>query len=425
MKDTNAKQSKASRILTIILCFVMILCGLGLWAQKGLFLAPITDALGISRTAYSIADTCRYVTTAVVNVFFGFFINKFGAKKLVVFGFIALTLAPLCYAFATNVWLFYLGGCLLGIGFSFGSTAIVGYVINKVCRKNKGTVMGAILCANGLAGAIIAPIITPMIEKSAFGYRNAFYMFAIISAVALVLFIFLLKEPKNAIEEGEVLDKQEQKENWQGINYKQALKSKYFYLACICIFLTGLILTGVTSNYAAHLKDRGFNADQISIIAIVSSVALALFKFLNGLVYDRAGLRVAITIDCVAALLVMVVLYFIVPTGLGFALGIMYAILAGIALPLETVMLPIYAKDLFGQKSFSKVLGIFVSLNQVGYALGAPLMNLFYDFSGTYDLGLIISAGIMFITIILLQIVISSANKLKKMPEEQLLNYKN
>ncbi|MBQ7348939.1 MAG: MFS transporter [Clostridia bacterium] len=420
MKNEEKKGKNARTIITVALCFVMIFCGLGLWAQKGLFLAPITDALGITRTAYSFADTCRYITTAIVNIFFGYFVNKFGARKLIIFGFIALTLAPLCYAFATNVWLFYLGGCFLGVGFSFGSTAIVGYVINKVCRKNKGTVMGAVLCANGVAGAVVALITTPIIESGVFGYKKAFYLFAIISVVALLLFILFFKEPQDAITDGEQLDKQEQKENWKGITYAQALKKKYFYLACVCILLTGLVLTGVISNYAAHLRDRGFNANQISVIAVVSSIALAVFKFLNGFVYDRAGLRVTITIDCVAALLVMVVLYFIVPTGLGFAFGVIYAILGGMALPLETVMLPIYVKDLFGQRAFSKVLGIFVSLNQVGYALGAPLMNLAYDLSGSYNIGLIISAIAMAITIILLQWVITSANKLKKLPEEQL-----
>ena len=413
MKKIKEKSGKNRTVLTIALCFVMIFCGLGLWAQKGLFLAPITSALDISRTAYSFSDTCRYITTAIVNIFFGYFVNKFGSKKLIIVGFIALTLAPLCYAFATSVWLFYVGGCLLGIGFSFGSTAIVGYIVNKVCRKNKGTVMGAVLCANGAAGAIVALIITPIIEADVFGYRNAFYLFAIISAATLLLFIFLYREPKNAITEGETLDAQEQKENWQGITYAEALKKKYFYLACVCILLTGLVLTGVISNYAAHLRDRGFSADQISVVAVISSASLAVFKFLTGFMYDRAGLRVTITIDCMAALVVMVILYFIVPTTTGFVFGIIYAIMGGMALPLETVMLPIYAKDLFGQKAFNKVLGIFVSLNQVGYALGAPIMNLAYDLLGSYDIGLIVSAILMAITIILLQIVISSANKLK------------
>jgi MFS family permease len=191
MKNTDGKKEKSRTVLTVVLCFVMIFCGLGLWAQKGLFLAPITDALKISRTAYSFADTCRYITTAIVNIFFGYFVNKYGSKKLIIVAFTALTLAPLCYAFATNVWLFYLGGCLLGLGFSFGSTAIVGYIVNKACRKNKGTIMGAVLCANGVAGAIIALIITPIIESGVFGYKKAFYLFAIISVVALLLFIFI------------------------------------------------------------------------------------------------------------------------------------------------------------------------------------------------------------------------------------------
>ena len=143
-KNNQTKPTKTW--LTIILCFVMIFCGLGLWAQKGLFTIPLTEALNIDRTLYSFANTIRYAVTAIVNIFFGYFVNKFGSRKLIIVGFITLTLAPLCYALANNVWLIYLGGAFLGVGFSFASTAIVGYVVNKACRKNKGTIVGLVLC---------------------------------------------------------------------------------------------------------------------------------------------------------------------------------------------------------------------------------------------------------------------------------------
>jgi hypothetical protein len=77
-------------------------------------------------------------------------------------------------------------------------------------------------------------------------------------------------------------------------------------------------------------------------------------------------------------------------------------------------MLPIYAKDLFGQKSFAKVLGIFVSLNQIGYAFGDPLMNVFYTIFGSYDIGLLVMLIATAILIVALQFVISSSNKLKR-----------
>ena len=101
--------------------------------------------------------------------------------------------------------------------------------------------------------------------------------------------------------------------------------------------------------------------------------------------------------------------------------AIAFGALAGLALPLETLMIPIYANDLFGDKSFSKVLGIFVSFNQIGYALGAPIINLFYDFTGSYQTSLLICIGLMLAVVTLLQFVITSAHKQRKYVETNTL----
>ena len=67
----------------------------------------------------------------------------------------------LCYALATNVLLLYLGGILLGIGLSWTTTTMVGYVINIWSKNNKGTIMGAVLAANGVGGALALVTPTP------------------------------------------------------------------------------------------------------------------------------------------------------------------------------------------------------------------------------------------------------------------------
>ena len=50
-----------------------------------------------------------------------------------------------CYALADNIWLFYVGGFFLGVGLSWTTTTMVGYIVGKWCKKNRGTVMGFIL----------------------------------------------------------------------------------------------------------------------------------------------------------------------------------------------------------------------------------------------------------------------------------------
>ena len=137
----------------------MIFTGLGFCSSPySLYTFPITEALGISRSAYALAETCRHITTSLVNMFFGYLVFRFGPKKLVLTGIISLISSLLVYSFATNVWMFYIGGSLLGLGFAFASTTMVSCIINRWFDKNKGTVLGVVLAANGLGGALSSQI---------------------------------------------------------------------------------------------------------------------------------------------------------------------------------------------------------------------------------------------------------------------------
>ena len=89
-------------------------------------------------------------------------------------------------------------------------------------------------------------------------------------------------------------------------------------------------------------------------------------------------------------------------------------------LPLETIMLPIYTADLFGEKSYAKILGIVASVNTAGYAVGAPLANLCYDLFGSYNLAIYIGCGLMIVATLVMQFVISTAHKTRKQIEGEM-----
>ena len=80
-------------------------------------------------------------------------------------------------------------------------------------------------------------------------------------------------------------------------------------------------------------------------------------------------------------------------------------------------MLPIYAGDFFGQKSFNKILGIFVSVNVTGYAVGALMINFIFDKCGSYNPGFILCTIFMIAIIIALQFIISTAHRYQKEAE--------
>ena len=187
-------------------CFLSVFTSLGFGsAPKSLFLAAITENLGISRGLFSISDSCRFITTAVVNLFFGKLVAKFGPRKLIGAGFVCLALSGLISAVSSNVFGFYLANIFLGLGLAWSTTTLVGIVVEKWFTGKKGTIMGFILAANGLGGALAAQIVGPIIRGSedGFGYRKAYLVTAaILFAVGAVVVALFMK--KIAFKENDV-----------------------------------------------------------------------------------------------------------------------------------------------------------------------------------------------------------------------------
>lgn len=425
MKKDNLHTRKFEYKWVIVgLSMLMIFVCLGFCSStKGLFVSAITEALGIKRSLFSINDSCRFIATAIVNVFFGSMVAKFGTRKLIGAGFIFLSLSAFIYSIADNIYMFYLGGALLGIGFSWTGTTMVGCVVNKWCKENKGTIMGAVLAVNGIGGAVATQIISPIIyqEGTLFGYRDAYRLIALIVLITGIIVVGFFKEsPKGFLQtHHEVSKKKGRGQSWVGIEYSELIRKPYFYTSLVFIFLTGMCLQGVSGVSAAHMKDTGLSAEFVATVVSMHSLALTAFKLIVGMMYDRFGLKVTSNVCSVTASVVMVLLALVSPSPVGKAFAVVYGIFSSLALPLETIMLPIYVSDLFGEKSFDKVLGLFVSVNVAGYAVGSPLTNFCFDVFGSYKPILFVAGGMMIVVTFGIRVVIKMAQKERALIEEK------
>lgn len=406
--------------INIGILFLLMFVGLGFCSSnKSLYLSAITEALDIKRSVFSLATSCRFITTAIINVFFGRFVAKFGTKKLMIAGVVSLMFSMLANSLANSMPLFFVAEILSGIGFSWAGTTIVGCVVNRWVDENRGTITGAVLCANGVGGAVSAQIVSPLIydENNIFGYRNAYRLVIIILAVLLVLIAVLFREKRQdvpALKSSAPQKKKRRGRSWVGITFSEAAHKPYFYGAAVCIALTGMILQGVTGISAAHMRDSGLDTAFVASMVSLQLLFLTGSKFLSGFLYDRFGLRVTISICSTAAVLTMFTLAFVSAALGGQVLALAYTAFAAIALPLETVMLPLYAGDLFGDRDYDKIMGMFVSFNVAGYALGAPIVNLGFDIAGSYTPILVILGFLMLAVIVALQFVISAAHRVQR-----------
>ena len=271
--------------------------------------------------------------------------------------------------------------------------------------------MGIILAANGIGGAVSTILFTPIINGSIFGYRKAYYIVAAIFAVLFVLVLALYRENKTSDAN---TDKKSKKTYWEGIPLSELVKKPWFYVTMVCVFFMGIVLQGITSSFAAHLKDCKLNQEFITAVVSLHSVCLAGSKVVSGFIYDKFGLRTNVYVCGGAAVIALVSFAFISTSTFGYLLAVAASVLFALALPLETVMLPLFAGNLFGMKAYNHLVGIIGSVAYAGFAVGVPLMGVVYDLFGSYFYGAIVSIVIMFAVTLVFQLVINSSNKIKK-----------
>lgn len=409
------KDSKYYMWVIVAICFLIEFLVLGFCGgSKKLFLGPITSALGLERSLFGFNDTCRYVCTAVMSVFFGPLISRFGTKKLVLTGFGVLSLSMTCYAFATNIFMFCVGGCLLGIGMGLTTSTIITAVVRSWCKgPHAGKLLGLVLGANGIGGACATILLTPIITSDQFGYRTAYLVIVPLLIVTALLTAIFLCDPPEGVE-ATPQKKKARGNTWAGIEYSVLRHKPFFYAALVGVFLTGMMLQGASGIDKAHMIDIGLDEAFVTGILSFGMLILTCAKLLTGTLYDKFGLRISVLVCDVIAVVAMLALAVTTPSSMGNFFALIHCICSPLALPLETVMLSLIANDMFGDASFNKVLGIVTAANYAGFAVCSPLVNLCYDITGTYVPVLYAFAVMMVMVAILFQFAITAAHKERK-----------
>lgn len=396
------------------LCILMVFVCLGFCSStKALYLDVITKALDIPRSQFAFNESCRFISSAIINLFFGTLLYRYGIRKLTGFGFLMLIASMLTYAYAQNIYVFCIGGVLLGIGLTFTTTTMASSIIRRWFTKDLGKYTGIVLASNGIGGAVAAQVIAPILEKSAFAYRSSYLLVAGLLLVSGALIVILMRErPKDKpIEVIPIAKKKARNTSWVGMEFDMAKKRPYFYMTLCIVFLTGFAVQGIYGVYKAHMRDVGMESTLVTNIISIFSLGVTVSKILVGMVYDKHGLRRVMILCQSAAFLSFLLLAFLAPTATGAVMGVIFAMAFALAMPLETLVIPLVANELFGNASYDKILGYLIAANYAGYAIGGPAVNLSFDLAGTYKPALLILAGITVICFVAIQFVITVSGK--------------
>ena len=380
----------------------MFICDGFACGYRGLFLTAVSDGLGVKRTLVSVGDSFRSVTGAVLSMFFGVILHKFGARKLVGAGLSVLILSLIVYSRAGSVYEYWIASVLMGAGTTFTSTAMVSVLIHQWFEENVGSVLGIVLAASGLGSAVGSQVISPILYSGdPMGFRWAYMLTAIIVAVVALVIVPLLREKRENKPAETVKNRSADVAETTASRGNRAI----LWVVGGCVFLTALSIMGVNSIYGSHMLDVGIDAKTVGTATGILSVALIGSKLLTGVFYDRLGLRAVLLICQAAAFTGFVILALMNQTAVTSAL--IFPAIFAVALPLETIVITLIVSDVFGKQLYSRYIGMFSAIASIGFALAPPLSNLIYDTFGSYIPAIIGSGAIMLLVSAALHITIT------------------
>lgn len=369
----------------LVLCFLMVFfCAGFCCGNKSLYLAAITEAMDIKRSVYALTDSFAQVTSAVTSLFFGTLIYRFGPKKMVCSGVLLQSIAFFIYSTAQNVFGFYIGGALLGIGTCLLGTSMASTLIKRWFSADVGKFTGIVLAANGFGSALSAQVVSPMLNNPAnpFGFRDVYGMFIpILLTLGIIFLLFIKNQPGDghSLPHADSIKKMKRSNRKTGVHKPDSV----FCFICISVFSFFLLIQSIYGTYAAYMKDAGLDAGTIATVASILTLALAASKMLTGFLYDKLGLPPVLAICQIAFILAMIFLICLSFTP-SILLAILFALILPLSMPLETVCIPLITSEYFDPDTFERKLGILSACGSAGAALGSPFINLCYDLTGTY-----------------------------------------
>ena len=452
----SASEGKKSWYAWVVFgaAFFMIFVSYGFGSStKGTFLTAVTGSLGLQRSIYTIGDTLRYLTTAVMSLFFGRVTKKIGLRAMALIGFIFMTLSFVVSGAAPQItgafqslipesmeglrdfmrYLpFYLSGMLLGAGFAWASVSLSSVLVKNWFASGQGTMTGIVLAANGFGGFVSEIVVTRIIfgadgtlSNEASHWQAAFLVIAALMLATGILVWFLIRNEPGDIGQVPFRLKESGKKRkaageWEGISRQEAFRKPWFYLAGFGFFLLGFTIQSMSNIAKPYIYDLGYDKNFVIVVFSIHSLVLLTAKALTGVGNDTIGLRKTYAVLTFASVTAFLALFFLPIPGRG-AFGEVlfpwiYSIFSSLGLPLESVMIALLSAYLFGKKDYAHILGYYSAFTTLGCAVGTPIVNIFYDLQGTYKWITLILAVMTFLTAVLHESIMWFVNKKYRKP---------
>jgi MFS family permease len=356
-------------------------------AVLSIFVVPMTDAFGWSRTEMAGAVSLGGVLAAFVSPMLGPVLDRRGARLILCLAVLSTGLATMALSLTQSLLMFYLLFCFARMVWAGPFDLGLYGALNNwfVARRARATSIATLAQMSGL---VALPIIAQLAMRDGDWRLGWIAIGTTVLAIGfLPVWLFLVRRPEDV---GLLPDRITAGAGSAVVEPRfsraEAMRTRAFWLLSLYTVLVFPVQAGVSLHQAPHLIERGFSpilaATVISFFSAMSAVA----SFGIGFLPRRWPLRYVMSVA--AVLLAAGTLGLIGVSSVETAY--LFAGLFGLGIGGVMTLLPMAWADYFGRESYGAIRGVALSLQVVAQAAGPVVSGVLRDTSGNYTESLIL-----------------------------------
>ena len=370
----------------IVACGIVMTCiGIGSMLSLGVFLQPMSEAMGWSRTGISLAALLNFLCMGVGSFLWGALSDRFGTRAVVLAGGILLGGGLVGASQAATLGQFQL---LFGVVVGVAAGSFYAPMTATTTRwfvEHRSLAVALVSAGLGLGSMTVAPLVGWIISH--YDWRVAMLVIGDLAWLLLIPAALLVRNPPAAAPApppapGALAARE--------FTVAEALRTPQFAAIALTHFACCAAHSGPIFHMVTNVIDHGISAMAATTVLSAAGLASLSGRVICGLLADRLGAKRVLIVG-LAIQAAAVGLYLVTRELAGFyALALMFGLAYGGVMPLYAIVV----REYFGARIMGATFGAVAFASTLGMALGPWLGGVLYDSFGSYAWLFIGSFGI-------------------------------
>jgi predicted MFS family arabinose efflux permease len=365
-------------------------------AAVGVFMGPLTDAFGWSRTELTAGMALAGVIAIFLSPVIGIYIDRWGSRRLAIPGVVISAVLIACFAFLSGsffqwmiLWALW-GLASLLIQSTVWATAVAG-----VFNSARGLALGVTMSGTAIAQVVAPPLANWLIGD--FGWRAAYAIMGLCwGGIALVLVLAFLYDAHDIGQRPPVAHSDEEgRSPLTGLTIPEAWRDSSLWRIALATFLILTATIAIVVHQFPILVEAGVTRDHAAWLVSLSGVAGVVGKLTTGALIDRYHARwvggVTLASTAIAWPLMM-------PSLATPGLIVIGIVISGYAAGTKIQLCSYLTARYGGIKNYGVIFGFMTSVISLASAVGPLLAGVVHDQFGSYGPFLWAGVGISIVS---------------------------